>query len=174
MGQSRLKTGGLKQQTNLRRGDVATDAESRAEPHLMDQRPTVLVADDDNELRQLLRVVLDGYGFRLLEAANGMEALDLARQERPDVMLLDAIMPEVDGIAVCALLKSDPETANIQVAMLAAKAEESDRQLRLAAGADRHITKPVSPAQLLVQIEGLLRRRHVSPSTDQTVPPASR
>ena len=122
----------------------------------MDQRPTVLVADDDNELRQLLRVVLDGHGFRLLEAADGMEALSLARQERPDVMLLDAVMPEVDGLAVCAVLKSDPETADIQVAMLTAKAEESDRQLGLAAGADRYITKPFSPSQLVTEVRQLL------------------
>jgi DNA-binding response OmpR family regulator len=153
---------------------VATDDGGRAEPHLMHQRPTVMVADGDHELRQLLRLVLAGHGFRLLEAADGMEALDLARQERPDVMLLDAVMPEVDGIAVCAVLKNDPETANIQVAMLTAKAEESDRQLGLAAGADRYITKPFSPAQLVAQIRGLLTRRHASPSTNQTVPPASR
>jgi DNA-binding response OmpR family regulator len=122
----------------------------------MDQRPTVMVADGDDELRQLLRLVLAGHGFRLLEAADGMEALDLARQERPDVMLLDAVMPEVDGIAVCAVLKSDPETANIQVAMLTAKAEESDRQLGLAAGADRYITKPFSPSQLVTEVRQLL------------------
>jgi two-component system alkaline phosphatase synthesis response regulator PhoP len=116
-----------------------------------------MVADGDDELRQLLRLVLAGHGFRLLEAADGMEALDLARQERPDVMLLDAVMPEVDGIAVCAVLKSDPETANIQVAMLTAKAEESDRQLGLAAGADRYITKPFSPSQLVTEVRQLLR-----------------
>jgi len=153
---------------------VATDDGSRTESHLMDQRPTVMVADGDDELRQLLRLVLAGHGFRLLEAADGMEALDLARLERPDVMLLDAVMPEVDGIAVCAVLKSDPETANIRVAILTAKAEESDRQLGLAAGADRYITKPFSPAQLLVQIGGLLTRGRESSSTHQKVPPASR
>jgi DNA-binding response OmpR family regulator len=72
------------------------------------------------------------------------------------VMLLDAVIPEVDGIAVCAVLKSDPETANIQVAMLTAKAEESDRQLGLAAGADRYITKPFSPSQLVTEVRQLL------------------
>jgi CheY-like chemotaxis protein len=77
-------------------------------------------------------------------------------EEPPDVLLLDVAMPEIDGIAVCAALKSDPNTAGIKVAMVTAMAEEDDQELGLAAGADRYITKPFSPWQLVTEVHQLL------------------
>jgi two-component system, OmpR family, alkaline phosphatase synthesis response regulator PhoP len=122
----------------------------------MPEQPTVMIADDEEGLRRLVWAILGGNGCRLLEAGSGIEALELARRERPDVMLLDVAMPGLDGIAICAALKSHPDTAGIKVAMLTAMAEEDDRELGLAAGADRYITKPFSPSQLVTEVRQLL------------------
>jgi two-component system OmpR family response regulator len=117
-----------------------------------------MIADDDEGLRRLVQLALEGQGFRIVEAANGADTMALAREEPPDVLLLDVAMPEIDGIAVCAALKSDPNTARIKVAMVTATAmaEEDDRELGLAAGADRYITKPFSPWQLVTEVHQLL------------------
>ncbi len=120
------------------------------------EQPAVLIADDDEGLRRLVQLALEGQGFRIVEAVNGADTMALAREEPPDVLLLDVAMPEIDGIAVCAALKSDPNTAGIKVAMVTAMAEEDDRELGLAAGADRYITKPFSPWQLVTEVHQLL------------------
>jgi CheY-like chemotaxis protein len=120
------------------------------------EQPTVMIADDEEGLRRLVWAVLGGKGWCLLEAGSGIEALELARRERPDVMLLDVAMPGLDGIAICAALKSHPDTAGIKVAMLTAMVDEADRELGLAAGADRYITKPFSPSQLVTEVRQLL------------------
>jgi CheY-like chemotaxis protein len=125
----------------------------------MPQRPTVMIADDEAGLRLLIQSALAAQGFRTLQAADGTEALALARTQRPDVVLLDVAMPGIDGIAVCAALKSDPDTAHIRVAMLTAMAEEGDRELGFAAGADQYITKPFSPLQLVSEVKQLLSAR---------------
>jgi DNA-binding response OmpR family regulator len=120
-------------------------------------QPTVMIADDDEGLRRLVQLTLEGQGFHIVEAANGADAMALAREEPPDVLLLDVAMPEIDGIAVCAALKSDPDTAGIKVALVTAMMDEADRELGWAAGADRYITKPFSPWQLVAEVHQLLR-----------------
>lgn len=120
------------------------------------QRKAVLVADDDTSLRLLLRATLGPTRCLVREAADGVEALDIARRERPDLVLLDVGMPRLDGYAVCRALKDDPCTADIKVMMLTARAEQADRELGLEAGADAYITKPFSPRDLLSNVERLL------------------
>jgi CheY-like chemotaxis protein len=121
-----------------------------------------MVVDDEEATRRLVVMVLGGHGFRLTEAANGADALALARRDRPDVMLLDISMPGVDGYTVCAALKSNAETSGIKVAMLTAMVTQADEDRALAAGADQYITKPFSPMRLLSEVAALLERPAVA------------
>ncbi len=109
---------------------------------------TVLIADDQRSLRLLLRATLGRGGFRVLEAADGAEAVETARRERPDLVLLDVGMPRLDGLAACRMLKADPATANIPILMLTARAQQADRDEGIEAGADAYFTKPFKPSEL--------------------------
>jgi signal transduction histidine kinase/CheY-like chemotaxis protein len=117
--------------------------------------PSILVADDEPFLRALVRATL-GAGYRLIEARDGAEALDLARERRPSVALIDGQMPFVDGFAVCRQLKSDPSTAGISIIMLTARSSPADKVHGREAGADGYLTKPFSPARLLEAVEEAL------------------
>ena len=119
---------------------------------------TVLVAEDERALRLLLRATLGRHEYRLLEASDGDEALRLARQERPDLVLLDVGMAGLDGYAVCRALKGDPATAGICVIMLTGRAQAADRGQGAAAGADAYLVKPFSPSELLHTIKDFLGR----------------
>jgi CheY-like chemotaxis protein len=123
----------------------------------MADEKTVLVADDEAMLRQLVRATLRDRPLRILEAATGAEALTLARSERPDLLLLDVGLPELDGYAVCRALKADPATAGIKVVMLTARAQRQDLERGAAVGVDAYITKPFSPRRLLSDLDGFLR-----------------
>jgi DNA-binding response OmpR family regulator len=119
--------------------------------------PKILLADDEPSLRRLVSVTLGSDDFQLLHASNGEEALAVARQELPQVALLDINMPRKNGIEVCRALKSDPATRCIKVVMLTAAGSESDIELALAAGADAYFVKPFSPLALLNQVHALIR-----------------
>lgn len=119
--------------------------------------PKILLADDEPSLRRLVSVTLGSDDFQLLHASNGEEALAVARQELPQVALLDVNMPRKNGIEVCRALKSDPATCRIKVVMLTAAGSESDIELALAAGADAYFVKPFSPLALLNKIHALIR-----------------
>lgn len=116
----------------------------------------VLIADDEDGIRALVRMTLDGESLEIIEAADGDEVVTLARDNRPDVILLDVMMPGRSGFAVCRTLKSDPATAAIPVLILTAKAQTADREEGRAAGADDYLTKPFSPIELLRKIDDLL------------------
>jgi len=118
---------------------------------------TVLIAEDDPLLMPLLLATFRTSGLRMLTAGTGTRALDLARTERPALVLLDVGLPELDGHQVCRALKADPETAAIRVVMLTARAGPADQKLAAEAGADTYLTKPFSPAQLLTVVRSLLR-----------------
>jgi CheY-like chemotaxis protein len=122
----------------------------------MTEEKTVLVADDESMIRQLVRATLRGRPLRVLEAATGAETLALARRERPDLVLLDVGLPELDGYAVCRALKMDPTTASIKVVMLTARAQRHDLERGAEVGADAYITKPFSPQRLLSDLDGFL------------------
>jgi two-component system alkaline phosphatase synthesis response regulator PhoP len=108
----------------------------------------LLIADDEPSVRALVRVTLEGDADTILEAADGVEALETARGEHPRLVLLDIMMPRLDGLEVCRTLKGDPATTDIVVVMLSAQAQERDRDRSLAAGADDFVTKPFSPLAL--------------------------
>jgi signal transduction histidine kinase/ActR/RegA family two-component response regulator len=117
-----------------------------------ERRPVkLLIADDEPAVRALVHVTLEGDDYEILEAADGLEALEVARGESPRLVLLDIMMPRLDGLEVCRQLKSDPQTSDIVVVMLTAQAQ--DRDQGLAAGADDYFTKPFSPLALLNMVE---------------------
>jgi CheY-like chemotaxis protein len=123
----------------------------------MADQKTVLVADDEQMLRRLVRATLRDRPLRILEAATGAETLALARHEHPDLVLLDVGLPGMDGYAVCRALKADPGTAGIKVVMLTARAQRHDLEQGAAVGADAYVTKPFSPQRLLSEVDEYLR-----------------
>ena len=120
------------------------------------QRPLVLIADDDDDILELVRVRLARSGFDLHVAHDGAEALALARKHVPDLALLDVSMPGLDGYEVAAALRRDPATAQVRVVMLTARAQSRDVAHGFAAGADDYITKPFSPQALQERVTELL------------------
>lgn len=117
----------------------------------------ILLADDEPAVRRLVTATLaDESRYQILEAGDGVEALNIARAERPALLLLDVNMPELDGFEVCRALKADPATRDIVVVMLTALAQPTDRERGIAAGADGFFTKPFSPLALLEKVEEVL------------------
>lgn len=134
------------------------DGPSAALKQSSPRKPLVLVAEDEMPLMTLLRYNLEKEGYRALEASDGEQALMLASEETPDLVLLDWMMPKVTGIEVCRRLRSRAETRNVPIIMLTARGEESDRVRGLDTGADDYITKPFSMTELLARIRAVMRR----------------
>jgi two-component system phosphate regulon response regulator PhoB len=122
------------------------------------RRPLILIAEDEAALTTLLRYNLEKEGFRTLEARDGEEALMLANEDTPDLVILDWMMPRVSGIEVCRRLRGRAETRNVPIIMLTARGEETDRVRGLDTGADDYITKPFSMTELLARIRAVMRR----------------
>jgi two-component system phosphate regulon response regulator PhoB len=117
----------------------------------------VLVVDDEPDAIELIAFNLKGAGLDVITAADGNEALKKAKQTAPDLIVLDLMLPEVDGLEVCKVLRRDSKTAGIPILMLTAKAAEIDRVLGLELGADDYVTKPFSPRELVLRVKRLLR-----------------
>ena len=122
-------------------------------------KPKILVVDDEPDALELIEVNLKGAGFDVLSAASGRQALEKARAALPALVLLDVMLPEVDGWEVCKSLRRDPKTAFIPIIMLTARAAEIDRVVGLELGADDYITKPFSPRELILRVRNLLKRQ---------------
>ena len=119
---------------------------------------TILIADDEPDVCDLLAYQCQKAGFRTVIAVDGKAALEKARQLLPSLLVLDLMLPEVEGGEVCRTLKADARTRHIPILMLTAKAEEVDRVLGLELGADDYVTKPFSPREVLLRIKSILRR----------------
>ncbi len=119
----------------------------------------VLVVDDEPETVELVEFNLKQAGFRVASAADGRAALKKARDWQPHLIVLDLMLPGLDGFEVCKLLRADPTTAHMPILMLTARAAEVDRVLGLELGADDYLTKPFSPRELLLRIRKLLERQ---------------
>ena len=120
--------------------------------------PKILVVDDEPDATELVEFNLTAAGFSVILAADGAEAVRRAREDEPDLIVLDVMLPELDGLEVCKMLRRDPATARVPILLLTARAAEIDRVLGLELGADDYVTKPFSPRELVLRIKGLLRR----------------
>ena len=128
----------------------------------------ILIVEDERDIADLLRYNLQESGFETDYVRNGADALQRAVEKTPDLILLDLMLPEVDGMIVCRLLKNDPRTKNIPVVMVTAKDKEKDRVAGLELGADDYITKPFSPREVVLRVSAVLRRIHVGNQTEST------
>jgi two-component system phosphate regulon response regulator PhoB len=118
----------------------------------------ILIVEDENDVADLLTLNLRKAGFRISTAADGAAGLQKARNDRPDFIVLDLMLPKMSGLEVCKILKSDTATSPIPILMLTAKAEEIDRIVGLEFGADDYVTKPFSPREVVLRIRAILRR----------------
>ena len=121
-------------------------------------KETILIVEDEKDIIKMLEYNLNKEGFKTLSVRDGEDACDLVNRERPDLIILDLMLPGMDGLEVCKTLKSDTKTASIPVIMLTAKSQESDKIVGLELGADDYMTKPFSPRELIARIKAVLRR----------------
>ncbi|MCU0571744.1 MAG: response regulator transcription factor [Syntrophobacteraceae bacterium] len=118
----------------------------------------IVVVEDDKDILQLLAYNMQASGFEVLTSRDGFEALTVVRQSAPDLVILDLMLPNLDGFEVCKELKRDPETKHIPILMLTARGEEVDRIVGLELGADDYVVKPFSPRELILRVRAILRR----------------
>jgi DNA-binding response OmpR family regulator len=127
-------------------------------------KPKILVVDDETDAVELVAFNLKAAGFEVVAANDGAEALRKARSHAPQLIVLDLMLPEIDGLEVCKLLRRDPATATVPILMLTAKAAEMDRVLGLELGAEDYVTKPFSPRELVLRIKKILERGQPVPA----------
>ena len=125
----------------------------------------ILVVDDEPSIVRLMEFILARQGHEMLSAVNGEEALEKIRAQKPDLVLLDIMMPRIDGYEVARTLRADPETATLPIIMLSAKAQEEDIRKGVGVGVDEYITKPFSPEHLVHVVADYLSRLPKSDST---------
>ena len=118
-------------------------------------KPVILIAEDDRDIRDLLRLYLEGEGYRVLEAENGAQALILAREQTPDMAILDVMMPEMNGFELTRALRRYSE---IPILILSARSQDNDKILGLNLGADDYIAKPFNPVEIVARVKAQLRR----------------
>lgn len=122
----------------------------------------VLIVDDEYPIRELIKYNVEKDNFSVIDVENGTQALIKSRSEKPDIIILDLMLPDMSGLDICRVLKGDAETSSIPIIMVTAKTEDSDIITGLELGADDYITKPFSPKVLLARIHSVLRRRTAS------------
>jgi two-component system, OmpR family, alkaline phosphatase synthesis response regulator PhoP len=128
----------------------------------------ILIVEDEATIAQLLKLYLEKDGFRTAIAKTGHECLTLIKTDRPDMVILDLMLPEMDGLEICKKIRSAPDTALLPVLMLTARAEESDTIIGLELGADDYVTKPFSPKVLVTRVKALFRRLERDEDPKQT------
>ena len=128
-------------------------------------KKTILVVDDEKMIRNLLNINLTKEGYNVIEAVDGLEAVELATEKKPDLILLDVMIPKLDGLSVCKRIKN---TMNVPILMVTAKDSEVDKILGLELGADDYVTKPFSVRELIARIKANLRKIEASSATEQT------
>src|SRR6266852_8542240 len=126
----------------------------------------ILIIEDETDVADLLSLNLRKAGFRVSTAGDGASGLQKARDNRPDFIILDLMLPKMPGLEVCRTLKGDPATRHIPIMMLTAKAEEIDRIVGLEFGADDYVTKPFSPREVILRIQAILRRGDSTPEEE--------
>ncbi len=133
-------------------------------------RGCVLVVEDEEDILELVRYHLEKEGYQVITAATGEEAVKTARKQLPDLVLLDLMLPGLDGLDVCRIIKNDPTTTHVPIVMLTARGEEADIVAGLELGADDYITKPFSPRVMMARVKAVLRRKgSLVPAEDTTL-----
>jgi len=132
-------------------------------------RESVLVVDDERDILELVKYNLDKEGYQVTVVATGEDALAATRTKMPDIVILDLMLPGVDGLEVCRRLKADPKTRSIPIVMLTAKGDEADVVTGLELGASDYVTKPFSPRVLTARIKAVLRRGDEADGDDATL-----
>jgi len=127
---------------------------------MSETRREILVVEDEADIRKLVRYNLEQEGFTPLEAADGEQALAILRKQRPHLLILDLMLPGMNGLEVCRVLRADERLEKLPVLMLTARATEVDKVLGLEIGADDYVTKPFSPRELVARVKALLRRAY--------------
>ncbi len=127
---------------------------------------TILVVDDDRSIRDVARAALEAEGFRVDEASTGLEALEKFRALRPDLIVLDVMLPEVDGFEICRRLRAE---SDVPIVMLTARAEDVDKIVGLELGADDYVTKPFNPRELVARVKAVLRRYRKGDSVEKPI-----
>lgn len=130
----------------------------------------ILVVEDESDIRKLIAYHLLQERFKVLEAQNGEDALELVRREKPRLIILDLMLPGLSGIEFCKMIRQQPQTRHIPILMLTAKAGEADRVVGLEMGADDYITKPFSPREMVARVNAVLRRTEGAPPPVQNEP----
>jgi two-component system phosphate regulon response regulator PhoB len=130
--------------------------------YAMPDNPTILIVDDEEDVRELVSSNLRRAGMRVVEAADGLQGINSAKSQMPNVIVLDVMMPGRDGLQVCSELRGNDITKDIPVLMLTAKGQTSDRIAGLEKGADDYLAKPFSPRELVLRVQALLRRAVLS------------
>ncbi len=134
----------------------------------------ILVVDDEEHIVELIRFNLEKEGYQVIAATDGNTAIEMARSQRPDLILLDVMLPGQDGLAVCRTLQQEAETRHIPVIMISARGEELDKILGLEMGADDYVTKPFSPRELVARVKARLRRAPVEGEGRGARPPGGK
>lgn len=129
-------------------------------------KPSILIVEDEPDIRELLEYTLSREGYQVFVAADGLVGLSEARRRAPDLLLLDLMLPGLDGLEVCRRLKQDSSTRSIPIVMVTAKGDETDIVLGLSLGADDYVSKPFSTKELIARIAAVLRRVHASADDD--------
>ncbi len=133
------------------------------------EKPTILVVDDEEDIVERVELNLTREGYRVLGCTTGEKALEIARSKMPDLILLDLMLPGIDGLEVCRRLKNGPKTHRIPIVILTAKGEETDIVMGLELGADDYVTKPFSGKVLAARVRRLLRRAAQPPSEQEVI-----
>lgn len=123
-----------------------------------ENKKRILVVDDESELVEMIKFRLEAGGYNVITAYNGQDALDKARSEKPDLIILDLMLPRIDGYKVCRMLKFDEKYRHIPIILFTARAQETDRDMGKEVGADAYIVKPFEPQELMGKIVELLRK----------------
>ena len=134
-----------------------------------DRLPVVLIVDDDQQNVELIQAYLDDVECRTVAANDGIEALDTVAREKPDLILLDVMMPKMSGFEVCRRLKSDPDTTDIPVIMVTALNEFGDIERGIDSGTDDFVSKPINKLELLTRIRTMLKLKHVTDRLHRTL-----
>jgi two-component system alkaline phosphatase synthesis response regulator PhoP len=128
----------------------------------------ILVIEDDPATLRLIDYSLRHKGYQVLTASNGLEGLRKAHNEAPDLVILDVMLPGIDGFEICHRLRSEPDTAPLPILMLSAKAQEIDKDTGLKVGADDYLAKPADPSEIVSRVENLLAsKKHAAPAREK-------